>query len=124
MDQLAGTTSLALPERAIRFGGILAYWAVLVLAILGWRTLQRMNKPVAVILAIYAGGHYASAFPLVINTRLRIPLLEPLFVILAGAGRMSLSQIWTSRWGLADPAIDPVTRISIAPRSLPVSDSR
>ncbi len=124
MDQLTGTTSLAAPERGIRFGGVLAYWAVLVLAILGWSTLRRRNEPVAAMLLIYAAGFTLLHLPLVMNTRLRIPLLEPLFVTLAGAGWMRLSQIQTSRWSLADAAIDPVARISIAPRSLPVSDSR
>jgi 4-amino-4-deoxy-L-arabinose transferase-like glycosyltransferase len=124
MDQLAGTTSLAAPERAIRFGGVLAYWAVLVLAILGWSTLRRTNEPLAAMLVIYAAGFTLLHLPLVMNTRLRIPLLEPLFVTLAGAGWMRLSQSWTSPRGLADSAIDPAARISIVPRSLPVSDSR
>lgn len=122
MDQLAGTTSLAAPERAIRFGGVLTYWAVLVLAILGWSTLRRTNEPLATMLLIYAAGFTLLHLPLVMNTRLRIPLLEPLFVILSGAGWLSLSQIWTSHWGLADAAIDPFARVSIVPRSLPVSD--
>lgn len=110
MDQLAGTTSLAAPERAIRFGGVLAYWAVLALAILGWSTLPRTNEPVATMLLIYAAGFTLLHLPLVMNTRLRIPLLEPLFVILAGAGWISLSRIWKSRWGSADAAIEPVPK--------------
>jgi len=124
MDQLAGTTSLAAPERGIRFAGVLAYWAVLVLAILGWSTLRRTNEPVAAMLFVYAAGFTLLHLPLVMNTRLRIPLLEPLLVILAGAGWMRLSQTWTGRWGLADAAIDPGATTFIAPRSLPVSDSR
>jgi hypothetical protein len=97
MDQLAATTSLPVPERAIRFGGVLAYWAVLVLAMFGWSTLRRTNEPVAVMLAIYAAGFTVLHLPLVMNTRLRIPLLEPLFVILAGLGCMSLTQRWLER---------------------------
>ena len=106
MDQLAGTTSLSAPERAIRFGGVLAYWAVLVLAVLGWSTVPRTTEPVAIMLLIYAAGFTLLHLPLVMNTRLRIPLLEPLFVILAGAGWISLSRIWKSRWSSADAAID------------------
>jgi 4-amino-4-deoxy-L-arabinose transferase-like glycosyltransferase len=98
MDQVAGTTSFSAPERTIRFGGVLAYWAVLVLAVLGWSTMPRTNEPVAMMLLIYAAGFTLLHLPLVMNTRLRIPLLEPLFVILAGAGWISLSRIWKSRW--------------------------
>jgi hypothetical protein len=124
VDQLAGTTSLAAPERAIRFGGVVAYWAVLALAILGWSTLRRTNQPVAAMLLIYTAGFTLLHLPLVMNTRLRIPLLEPLFVILAGAGWVSLSKTWTRRRGWADSTIDPVAKISIVPRALPVPDSR
>jgi 4-amino-4-deoxy-L-arabinose transferase-like glycosyltransferase len=123
-DQWAGTTSLATADRVIRSGGVLAYWAVLFLGILGWRALRRTNEPVAVLLLIYAAGFTLLHLPLVMNTRLRIPLLEPLFVILAGAGWKSLSQTWTSPWALHDSAIDPAAEISIGPRALPVSDAR
>jgi hypothetical protein len=102
----------------------LAYWAVLVLAILGWSALRRTNEPVAVLLLIYATGFTLVHLPLVMNTCLRIPLPEPWFVILAGAGWMSLWQTWTSPWGLDDSAIEPDAGISIGPHALRVPDSR
>jgi 4-amino-4-deoxy-L-arabinose transferase-like glycosyltransferase len=91
LDQIADTHSLPLRERLVRVAGVLCYWMVLLFAIAGWRLLRRTNVAVARLLLIYAAGFTLLHLPLVMNTRLRIPLLEPLFVILAGVGCVGLA---------------------------------
>ena len=85
-DQLAGTSSLPRGDRRIRFAGVLVYWCALLLAILGWHALRQTHAGIAAVLLVYAAGFTLLHLPLVMNTRLRIPLLEPLLVMLAGAG--------------------------------------
>lgn len=85
-DQLGGTSSLPRGDRWMRFAGVLAYWFALLLAILGWKTLRQTHPGIAAVLLVYAAGFTLLHLPLVMNTRLRIPLLEPLLVMLAGAG--------------------------------------
>jgi len=86
VDQLAGTSSLPPGDRLIRGAGVLAYWLTLLLAICGWWWLRQIKPRIATVLLVYAAGFTLLHLPLVMNTRLRIPLLEPLLVILAGAG--------------------------------------
>gem|GEM_PF-1129774 len=90
-DQLADTKSLASQERLIRVAGVLCYWMVLSFAVAGWWGLRQTNAAIANLLLIYAAGLTLLHLPLVMNTRLRIPLLEPLFVILAGVGCAALA---------------------------------
>jgi len=90
-DQLADTGSFPLHERLIRVAGVLSYWIVLAFAIAGWLALRQTNPPVAGLLLIYAAGFTLLHLPLVMSTRLRIPLLEPLLVILAGMGCVALA---------------------------------
>ena len=96
-DQLADTKSFPLTERLVRFGGVVCYWVVLGLAIIGWFRLRKMRPSLASVLLIYAGGYTLLHLPLTMNTRLRIPLLEPLLAILAGAGWTSLMNWRTAR---------------------------
>jgi 4-amino-4-deoxy-L-arabinose transferase-like glycosyltransferase len=91
LDQVAATGSFPLRERLLRFAGVAAHWIVLLLAVFGWRTLRHTNPGVAQVLLIYAVGFTLLHLPLVMNTRLRIPLIEPLLVILAGAGYCHLA---------------------------------
>jgi 4-amino-4-deoxy-L-arabinose transferase-like glycosyltransferase len=74
-DQLLDTGSLPARERLLRVAGILCYWMVLTLAVGGWWGL----------------GLTLMHLPLVMNTRLRIPLMEPLLVILSGLGCFGLA---------------------------------
>jgi hypothetical protein len=48
--------------------------------------LRKNNPQVALALEVYAAGFTLLHLPLAMNTGLRIPLLEPLVVVLAGAG--------------------------------------
>jgi 4-amino-4-deoxy-L-arabinose transferase-like glycosyltransferase len=94
-DQLAGTASLARGDRRIRFAGVLAYWLTLLLAAGGWWRLREIKPRIATVLLIYAAAFTALHLPLVMNTRLRIPLLEPLLVMLAGAGWCWMAERWS-----------------------------
>jgi hypothetical protein len=97
LDQLTGTSSLPLSDRGMRFAGVLAYWGALLMAILGWRALRQTHARIAAVLLWYAAGFTLLHLPLVMNTRLRIPLLEPLLVMLAGAGWCSVVERWRSQ---------------------------
>jgi cytochrome c biogenesis protein CcdA len=81
----------------MRFAGVLAYWGALLMAILGWRALRQTHARIAAVLLWYAAGFTLLHLPLVMNTRLRIPLLEPLLVMLAGAGWCSVVERWRSQ---------------------------
>jgi 4-amino-4-deoxy-L-arabinose transferase-like glycosyltransferase len=85
-DQLLDTGSFAMSDRLVRSGGVCAYWAGLMLAVLGWFSLRRSRRQIAQLLLLYAVGFTILHLPLVMSTRIRIPLMEPLVVILAGAG--------------------------------------
>jgi 4-amino-4-deoxy-L-arabinose transferase-like glycosyltransferase len=95
MDQLEGTASLSRNDRVIRFAGVLAYWLTLLLAIYGGWWLRQSKPRIATVLLVYAAGFTLLHLPLVMNTRLRIPLLEPLFVMLAGAGWCWILERWS-----------------------------
>lgn len=97
LDQVSATGSFPLRERLLRFAGVAAYWVVLLLAVFGWRSLRRTNPALAQVLLIYAVGFTLLHLPLVMNTRLRIPLIEPLLVILAGAGGCHLAAHFPQR---------------------------
>ncbi len=89
-DQVVDTHSLPLDERLLRAAGVLAYWIVLAFAVAGWFHLRRLRPGLASILLVYAIGLTVLHLPLVMNTRLRIPLMEPLVVMLSGAGWVQL----------------------------------
>jgi len=85
-DQVIDTEALPMRERLIRDGGVLAYWVVLVFAVCGWFALRGTHPRMASLLLVYAVGYTVLHLPLVMNTRLRIPLMDPLVVILSGSG--------------------------------------
>jgi len=66
--------------------GVLAYVAVLALAVAGLYRLKKIRPEMATTFLIYALGLTTMHLVLVMNTRLRIPLMEPLIVVLAGGG--------------------------------------
>ena len=85
-DQFFGTGSLPFRERVLRIGGVVAYWIVLLLAVFGWFQLWKKYPGLAFTFLAYSAGFTILHLPLVMNTRLRIPLMEPLIVILSGPG--------------------------------------
>jgi len=99
-DQLLDTGSFALRERLIRSVGVLIYWFGLLLAAFGWLVLRKTSLPLAQILGVYTLGFMILHLPFVMSTRIRIPLMEPLIVILSGPGwcwlRKNVQQRWVS----------------------------
>lgn len=90
LDQVLSTRAFSLKERVVRFSGVGCYWVALGLAIVGWFSLRRTRPVIAYWFLAYATILTILHLPLVMNTRLRIPLVEPLLVILAGIGWVRL----------------------------------
>jgi 4-amino-4-deoxy-L-arabinose transferase-like glycosyltransferase len=85
-DQLLDTSSFSPAQRALRFIGVVAYWFVLALALVGWMSLFSSSRIAAFVIGFYAAFVTSAHLPFVMNTRLRIPFLDPLLVVLAGGG--------------------------------------
>jgi len=85
-DQLLDTASFSPPQRLLRRAGVVCYWFVLVLAVLGWSRLLKLDRPSAFSLGFYVLVVTLAHLPFVMNTRLRIPFFDPLFAVLAGGG--------------------------------------
>ena len=118
-DQLLDTKSFRLSERLTRAGGVLVYLVVLALALGGWFQLHARRPSMASVFLVYAVGLTVLHLPLVMNTRLRIPLMEPLLVILSGAGWVGLlgrargaylARVSRSRSALLQPRSESDTR--------------
>lgn len=82
-DQVFDTSGLSRSSRLIRLAGVIIYWIVLVFAIFGWRRVRRRWSAVANILLAYAVIYTALHLPLVMSTRIRFPLMDPLLASLA-----------------------------------------
>jgi 4-amino-4-deoxy-L-arabinose transferase-like glycosyltransferase len=85
-DQLLDTKSLPLRERMLRSVGVIFYWVVLAFAVGGLYHLGKIRPELASLFVVYVAGFTLFHLPFVMNTRLRIPLMEPLIIVLAGAG--------------------------------------
>ena len=85
-DQLFWTASFPLWGRVLRAGGVLAYLAILAMAIAGWFRLKSREKPLADMLLLYVSLVTVMHLPFVMSTRLRMPLIDPLLAVLAGGG--------------------------------------
>lgn len=91
-DQLLETSSFSRKQRILRVLGVIAYWAVLVLSLVGWRSLLSTSKVSAMMIGFYAAFVTLAHLPFVMNTRLRIPFIDPLLAVLAGGGIWHLLQ--------------------------------
>lgn len=88
-DQVLDTKSVSYSTKCVRFLGVVVYWAVLVMALNGWRRLHT-NWPIAAnSLLIYALMFTVFHFPFVMSTRIRFPLMDPLVAMLAGGAFLS-----------------------------------
>ncbi|HTZ73656.1 MAG TPA: glycosyltransferase family 39 protein [Candidatus Aquilonibacter sp.] len=83
-DQAFDTASFALPERMIRLAGVVVYWGILAAAIAGWLRLRKSWPLAANMLLLYAVMYTVLHFPLVMSTRIRFPLMDPLVAMLGG----------------------------------------
>ncbi len=87
-DQLFWTASFPLWGRMLRAAGVLMYWALLGLAVLGWLRLRSSNNSsnnrMAQMFLLYALMVTAMHLPFVMSTRLRMPFMDPILGVLAG----------------------------------------
>jgi 4-amino-4-deoxy-L-arabinose transferase-like glycosyltransferase len=89
-DQLLSTGSFTPWGRIERAAGVLVGWGILGTAILGWFRLRERNSPLARVFLLYAVLVTAMHLPFVMNTRLRMPFVDPLLAALAGIGALTL----------------------------------
>ncbi|HTZ75387.1 MAG TPA: hypothetical protein VMB47_15805, partial [Candidatus Aquilonibacter sp.] len=66
--------------------GVLFYWALLALGIAGWLKLRALRPELAYIFLFYAIVVTILHIPFNMNTRLRMPFIDPWLAVLAGAG--------------------------------------
>ena len=85
-DQLLDTSSFATSQRILRVVGVMNYWFVLALALVGWVRLLPSSRIAAFVIAFYVVVVTSAHLPFVMNTRLRIPFIDPLLTVLAGGG--------------------------------------
>jgi len=85
-EQLLSTASFPPSIRLVRAGGVLAYWALLALAVGGWFELRRHKRDLAYLILLYVVFVAVAHLPFAMNTRLRIPFTDPLIAVLAGGG--------------------------------------
>jgi len=91
-DQLLATRSFSPAQRLLRAIGVFGYWVVLALAIVAWGRLMRIDRSSAGMIAFYAAFVTAAHLPFVMNTRLRIPFMDFLLVVLAAGGISTLAK--------------------------------
>lgn len=96
-DQVFDTSGLSRSSRLIRLAGVGMYWVALVLAIFGWLLLRQRWPAAANILLAYAVIYTALHLPLVMSTRIRFPLMDPLVASLAGG---VISDVFRQRFSL------------------------
>ncbi|HKN24603.1 MAG TPA: glycosyltransferase family 39 protein [Candidatus Acidoferrum sp.] len=92
-DQFLHTQSLPATERAIRIAGVSLYWIVVAVAMGGLHHLRKTRPDLAAWVILYLVGITLVHLPFVMNTRLRIPLVEPLIIVLAGGGWVRLDYL-------------------------------
>lgn len=78
-DQWSDTGGLSQRAKAVRRLGVLFYWFVLALAVVGVARNIRQMWPLLAFAIILTAMH----LPLTMNTRLRVPLMEPLLIAAA-----------------------------------------
>jgi hypothetical protein len=85
-DQVFHSETFSWKNRLLRWAGVGVYWIMLVAAILGWVRLRKTQPKIAYALLIYVVAATAMHVPVTMNTRLRVPLFDPLVVALASGG--------------------------------------
>lgn len=91
-DQLLSTDSFRFAVRVARWAGVLAYWALLALGIAGWFKLRAVKPELAHIVLFYAAVVTVLHVPFNMNTRLRMPFIDPWLATLGGAGVLMVAQ--------------------------------
>lgn len=102
-DQIFWTRSFPSAQRTLRAMGVFAYWTILALAIIGWFSLRTEKQVLAQALLLYILLVTVLHLPFNMSTRYRIPLMDPLLVVL-GAGT---SAALADRRSLSAPEMKP-----------------
>ena len=110
-DQFLETSSFSAAQRTLRASGVFAYWIVLALALVGWLNLLSSSKATASVIAFYAFSVTAAHLPFVMNTRLRIPFIDPLLAVLAGGGFCFLICTYQHRRGIRGQNPAPISNL-------------
>jgi len=85
-DQLLSTESFRRIVRIARAGGVAIYWGLLTLAFAGWLHVRARIPAAAHLFLFYCVLATVLHAPFNMNTRLRVPLIDPLLPVLASAG--------------------------------------
>ena len=88
-DQIFWTRSFPSFQRTLRAMGVFAYWIILALGIIGWFCLRRGKPALAQAFLLYILLVTVLHLPFNMSTRYRIPLMEPLLVVI-GAGTAAM----------------------------------
>jgi hypothetical protein len=97
-DQIFWTGAFSHLQRALRGVGVLAYWTVLCLAVPGLVFLRRSpSLGIARAFLLYMLIVTVLHVPFNMNTRYRVPLIDPLLAVLAGIGCSYVLERLTSR---------------------------
>jgi 4-amino-4-deoxy-L-arabinose transferase-like glycosyltransferase len=89
-DQLLSTGSFRTSVRVARAGAVLFYWVLLALGIAGWFLLRSRSPGMAALFLFYAVLVTVAHLPFNMNTRLRMPFVDPWLAVLAGAALSAL----------------------------------
>ena len=92
LDQVLWTQSFSVLQRLFRWSGVLIYWGLLAMAVSGWFRVWRYKPTLALTFLLYVIALTALHLPFPMLTRLRIPLMDPLIIILSGAALMEGSR--------------------------------
>jgi 4-amino-4-deoxy-L-arabinose transferase-like glycosyltransferase len=95
-DQLLHTGHFSLLPKLLRTGGVLVYWLALGLAIAGWLALRGRSPAAAWLLLFYVILMTVLNLPFAMETRHRVPMIDPLIAALAGGGWLQARAWWTS----------------------------
>jgi 4-amino-4-deoxy-L-arabinose transferase-like glycosyltransferase len=86
LDQFLETSSFSPAQQRLRAFGVITYWLVLISALVGILVLASFWRAAAIWIALYLSFVTVAHFPFVMNTRLRIPFVDPLLTVLAAGG--------------------------------------
>src|SRR5262249_7860007 len=82
-EQLFSTGDLSPRTRFVRIAGVAFYWVALLVALAGMKRLIQVDSRLAYTLILYVATATALHLLFAMNTRLRVPLMDPLICVLA-----------------------------------------
>src|SRR5262249_15807218 len=84
-DQLISNPTLSIRQNLLRWGGVISYWVFLLCGVFGFLRARTSAPLLGATFLVYVVLLTALHMPFPMITRLRIPFMEPLIAILAGA---------------------------------------